>query len=133
MEHDTWATPADASAAAQNWATEVLECRTWGHNWRITASVFVARYRYYAITWACPRCHTQRHQELNKRGTVLASWYIYPDGYLSDVGRIAGDARDALRVAVLNRMSTPSSMRDEPPHSGATRRDLGLQRTKAGA
>jgi hypothetical protein len=123
-----WATPAEAASAAQSWSLQVLECRTWGHNWQITAKMFVARYRYYAMTWTCA-CGTQRHREMNKRGAVFATWYTYPDGYLSDVGRIAGDAKDVLRAAVMDRLSVPTSMSDEEPHSENARQAAGIRQT----
>ncbi len=99
-----YASVRDAQTLAANLTPAHLDCRAYGHNWTAHDATHVKRYRYWAVSQRCARCRTIRHQEMSERGVVSTSWYDYAEGYLADVGRIAGDAKGALRLeAVLRR------------------------------
>jgi hypothetical protein len=112
-----YAEPDEVSRQAAAWSKAILECRLYGHHWRPQRAVYHDQYRFYYLVQACPRCHTERHTELN------------PAGYLTKgIGRIVGDGRDALRLAAIERLYTLTATDelDERPHSRATRDDIGL-------
>lgn len=119
MIKNEWATRAEVDQEAKGWTLAFLQCRTFRHPWQPSQARYSKRYRYYRQDLHCPRCGTIKHQEMSLTGKVLASWYTYPEGYLSGVGRIAGDAMDALRLAALKRGSVIAS--GEAPHSTAAR------------
>ena len=94
---------ADVEAMAQDMPDSFLMCREMSHQWR-PASARIGSDGVIARTLECGRCTAQRVQELSPRGHVLSSHYVYPEGYLAvNIGRIAGDGRDALRLASVMR------------------------------
>lgn len=99
------ADPEEVAEKAQDWSDEILECRTYGHQWSPLKAQHVRQWRYFYIVQLCARCTTTRHMELSESGgEVFDSWYEYPDGYLTKgLGRIAGDARGQLRLATVMR------------------------------
>lgn len=129
-QQPAWASPEAVQREARNWTDDQLECRTYGHRWNPSRAVHYRRFRYFRVVQLCGRCTAERVMELSERGTVLASWYQYPDGYLSHgLGRIAGDARDALRLATITRVydvSIATKADEEAPHSSVTRAALGM-------
>lgn len=126
---DGYASREDVKRQAAGWTGEVLECRVDGHTWRPSRASYHATHHYFYIVQRCARCQSERHRELNAFGHVVASWYVYADGYLTkDVGRIVGEARDELRLSALERLYhvTRVTRLAESPHSAATRRAIGM-------
>lgn len=71
-----------------------------------------------------------RVREMSEYGHVYAQTYGYPDGYLAQgIGRIAGDAKDAVRLASVRRFNVTEikgkAKEVDLPRFGATRRALG--------
>jgi hypothetical protein len=94
----------DVEAAAVSWTTQQLECRDMGHHWVPMDAVHIRRLQYYRVSHNCSRCGMVRVRELSESGHVYATSYEYPDGYLlQGLGRIAGDGKDAIRLAALLR------------------------------
>lgn len=98
-------------ALAKDMPDAFLQCRDLGHNWRAqSAAEAPAKARkagvFYERTLVCPRCDTQRHQQLSRRGQVVSNSYSYPQGYETPqgTGRIAGEARDVLRITGILRV-----------------------------
>jgi len=90
---------------AEGLPANFLECRELGHNWKPYTGSYVEGGIHRILR--CPRCRTERHQEISLGGTIINSKYIHPDGYLhKGMGRIVGDGRDALRVESLTRFMT---------------------------
>ncbi len=100
-----FADPVAVRRQAKLWGDTVLQCRTLGHNWEPKVAVHNRKDRYFYLEQHCARgCGTIRHQEMSERGHIFAQWYGYLDGFLSlGLGRIVGEARDELRVAVVGR------------------------------
>lgn len=95
------ATPRQVRAQVQDMDEAFLACKAYGHNWNPltvekTGSV-------YTQTLKCSRCTSECVQDINRRGQLVSSRrYSYPDGYLfQGLGRVMGDARGVIRVAVL--------------------------------
>lgn len=86
-----------------NWSDQVLLCRSLQHAWENRGASYSKRYRYYSVLLQCNRCNTFKHQELDSIGQITASWYTYPEGYLSANGVMSAEARATLRVASLER------------------------------
>jgi hypothetical protein len=67
-----------------------------------------------------------RIREMSESGHVYAETREYPDGYLTKgLGRIAGEAKDAVRLAATLRGSVTErrgkAREDDMPRFGATR------------
>lgn len=108
-----------------------LLCRARGHAWKAYDARHNRRYHYYEVTERCTRCKGLRHMEQGERGQVLSSWwYEMPDGYyIQGIGYIAGEARDPLRAALIDRVYKITTLDDDDvtmPHSQSTRIALGL-------
>lgn len=75
-----------------------------GHNWRPhTAGRF--KDGGFERILRCVRCKTERHQNLDSRGTPLSSKYVHPEGYLNKgMGRIVGEGRGILRLESIKRI-----------------------------
>jgi hypothetical protein len=102
----TYASPEDALEAAENWTDKMLECRTYGHQWRPQAATYTKDRKAIATSQICRSCDAERHATLDARtGWVIATHIDYPDGYLlKGVGRITGDAKGALRLTTVTRV-----------------------------
>lgn len=98
-----YASREDVEDLAAGMKFEFLLCRDMMHAWQphdrsIGSDGVIKR------TLMCHRCKTQRVQEITMRGGLLSSHYIYPDGYQAKgLGRVAGDAKDAFRIASIMR------------------------------
>lgn len=124
----TWATRAEAAAAARRWDTQQLECRTNNHAWAFTSLTSNETLGFFHEVSTCSRCGTVKHKEMSTRGAVFSSWYAHPEGYLSEgIGRIAGDARDALRIELVNRRRGARKT-DDIPRSHIARTVLRVNR-----
>jgi len=96
------------------WSEEVLLCRSMQHAWQQYSASYSQQYRYYSVEMQCTRCTTIKHQELDSRGRITASWYDYPEGYLSEAGYLDADARAVVRVASL-RANLRTIKKGKPP------------------
>lgn len=129
---DGLATPEEAAELAKELSDAYLACRTYGHIWQPLTAVHNRSLHYWRATRRCPRCTTEKVEEISERGHVLASWYVYADGYLTEgIGRLFGDARGVLRLAAITRTferekQTPKQARADIPRSSKTRREVGL-------
>ena len=118
----------DVQRVADDWSTDFLQCRDVGHHWVPEDAVHVIAARFYRVIHACTRCEVRRTRELSERGHVFAQTYDYPDGYMiKGLGRIAGEAKDALRLASTLRGTVHDVRRkkltdDDLPRFAATRR-----------
>jgi hypothetical protein len=100
----------DVRGVVDQMPDEYVECRELNHLWRPYDVHYNAKYHTYDRTLRCYRCLTRKHQELSERGHVLRSSYSYPEDYqLKNLGRIAGDARDVVRLASLTRQIKKSA------------------------
>lgn len=98
-----FADPKEAAEAAEHMATSHLECRDHGHPWKPWSVRWLPADQSYERIFRCTRCKTKRKQLVDSSGAILHGGYEYPDGYLLDIGRLAGGAKDALRLASLQR------------------------------
>lgn len=97
-----YADPAEVAAAAETMDPKVLECRANGHQkkpWAVVQEPDGG----FTRTLRCPRCKRVKWiQQVTPSGRVVTSRMKYDDGYLlKGMGRIAGDGRDALRLAEI--------------------------------
>jgi hypothetical protein len=82
-----------------------LQCRTFGHVWRIAEQGPDVRTGAFTFTLACDVCGTQRIDRLNRRsGGVMARRYEYPDGYQDN--RHEGQVQRTLyRIEFIRRVT----------------------------
>ena len=99
-----FASRSDVEAIAQDMPDGFLQCRSLGHTWRPSHAELDRKARAYAVELRCGRCRTLRLQAVSLTGEVLSSRYEYPAGYVTHLGRIAGDGRDALRLESIVRV-----------------------------
>jgi len=105
---------------AARWSDQILVCRSLMHAWEGRNASYSKRYRYYSVEMECIRCGTVKHQELDGRGRITASWYTYPEGYLSAAGFMDSDARATIRVASLERGNLRTLKAGKAPTHKAT-------------
>ena len=121
---------ADVERLADEWAPGVLACRDTGHQWGDSQAVHVVRFGYWKISQRCPRCGCTRYREMSERGHVYASTIEYSEGYLAvGLGRIAGNTKDAVRIAAVRRTYAVTTNRrrnddEAAPRYSATRHGL---------
>lgn len=119
----------EVQSATKQWTDGVLQCRMYGHEWQPSRAVYNRKGRFFYIERICLRCMpeeggfpTTKHEELSERGTVLASWYTYAEGYLTNgIGRITGDARDELRISTVERIFNVTRSVKQDPRSAKTK------------
>ena len=100
-----FADPHEVADFAANLEDNWLFCRTYQHNWKPWSAHWSGELSCYEVKIRCNRCTTKRVQRMSDKGQVLASHYEYPDGYLHEgMGRIAGEARDMLRLESVTRV-----------------------------
>lgn len=121
---------ADIERQVDLWTDAQIECRDLGHHWLPVDAIHVARLHFYRVSHGCARCGMVRIREMSESGHVYAQTYQYPDGYLAQgLGRIAGDAKDAIRVAAIRRAAVTEvkgkAKESDMPRFGATRRATG--------
>lgn len=127
-----YADPQAVFDRANDWNDEVLQCRTYGHIWQPRGAVWNKRHAFYSISQQCPRCTSERTQEMSVTGHIYAQWITYAEGYLSQgLGRIVGESRDVIRLASVTRTFPITTLnakesREQLPHSYAAREALGL-------
>jgi hypothetical protein len=94
--------PSDVDAVLDQLPAEALNCRVYGHDLRPHDAWYVGR-KAVEVRLRCRHCGTQR-RILQSRvgGDILASGYVYPDGYLiTGVGRLTGSDRGRARIRAL--------------------------------
>jgi len=126
MADQNYASPNDVRRMAQAWDQDQLECRLYGHDWQPQRANQDRKTLLIAVVQVCPRCESERHQEINGRtGDVFAQWIDYGDGYLmKGFGRIQGSARSTLRLEAVTKIYKITKGNVEA-HSGKTREALG--------
>ena len=97
-----------AQEAAEHLKPQHLECREMGHIWRPWSVRWVPDHLTLERILRCTRCRSKKKQEVDRNGTLISrGGYEYADGYSLDIGRIAGGAKDALRlVSILRQVET---------------------------
>jgi hypothetical protein len=125
MAEHQYAALNDVRRMAQSWDQDQLECRLYGHDWQPQRANQDRKTLLIAVVQVCPRCESERHQEINGRtGAVFAQWISYGDGYLcKGMGRIVGDGRNTLRLEAVTKIYKITKGKVEP-HSGITREAL---------
>lgn len=92
----------DFDNALEEMAPEFVKCRDYMHAWRDYTATHNRSERTYKVTMRCDRCMTLKHRLLNERGSMLDSWYDYPDGYvIKGAGRLNVADRDKIRLRSL--------------------------------
>ncbi len=100
-----FADPGEVADFAAGLEVDWLFCRTYQHNWKPWTARWSDHESCYQVSIRCNRCGTKRVQKMSDRGAVLSSHYEYPEGYLHEgMGRIAGEARDMLRLESVTRV-----------------------------
>lgn len=101
------ATVAQATAMAKQWTPQELECRVNGHDFQPYRVRVYPRHRLIKEVRVCA-CGVQRHRWITeKSGRIEKSWLQYPKpedgkhGYLSEHGRVVGEAKDVIRLKVV--------------------------------
>lgn len=123
----------EVTEAAKRWSDGVLKCRTYGHNWQPSRAIHNRKMHFIYVERICLEClppgggqPTTKHEELSERGTVLASWYTYADGYLTQGhGRIVGEAKDELRITTVERTFKVQRDQTQKPRSSMTKQFIG--------
>jgi len=117
-----YASPKEAVEQSGEWTNDQLVCRIKGHRFTVPITAeYYARHRYYFIQLGCEGgCGVEQLQEMNVRGHVYWKSMRYPGNYQSRSGRVVGDAKDALRVELIERVFKPKTSRkaNVEPHSG---------------
>src|SRR5687768_2608122 len=81
---------------------DFLNCRRYGHNWKPRTAI--KKKWWYEATVGCERCGANRIEVINLRGEVVKKNMNYAPGYLAlNIGRIVGESKNGLRLAVLER------------------------------
>lgn len=95
----------DAEQFARELPAEFIGCRARQHLWEPATATWDREARAYDIGERCARCASTRRQLISQRGEVLRSVIDYAEGYLAKgIGRIVGDAKDAVRLEMVTRM-----------------------------
>lgn len=123
----------EVAELADHWPAAFLACRNYGHQWAPLRAVINAR-GWVDVRELCPRCTSERSYEMSPRGRVYGHPSIdYAEGYLaSGLGRIQGEAKEAVRAGSIRRLfedvrllSEAESRLAGPPRHKATREALG--------
>lgn len=118
-----FADPQEVAEFAADLEEDWLYCRTYQHNWKPWTASWSSELGCYEVSIRCNRCHTRRVQTMSDKGTVLSSHYEYPEGYLhAGMGRIAGEARDRLRLESVTRVVANTEKRKERRRSTKQRK-----------
>lgn len=88
-------------AALDDMDERFVYCRDVMHAWQ----PYTARQEKdgtFTSTVKCARCETYKIRILNRHGSILSSYYDYPEGYcIVGAGRLTGSARDTIRLRSL--------------------------------
>lgn len=114
-----FADPEDVRDFAAGLTQNQLECRDVGHIWKHWTAAWSGHEGCFHRVLRCSRCRTEREQRLSDKGVVLSNSYHYADGYThAGLGRIAGDAKDLLRLASVTKQTEA-----RPPKKDQTKRN----------
>jgi len=96
------ATPKQVRGAVHHLTEEFLRCRDIGHVW---VQYKVKRVRGgFERSLYCRSCKGSKHQFVSGRGEILASSYVYSDGYqFKGIGRVQSEGKAVLRLESLDR------------------------------
>lgn len=96
------ASPKEVRSAVDHLTEEFLRCRDIGHVW---VQYKVKRVRGgYERSLYCRSCKASKHQFVSGRGEILASSYVYSDGYqFKGIGRVQSEGKAVLRLESLDR------------------------------
>jgi hypothetical protein len=83
--------------ALDRMADVYLDCRDIGHQWQRAGSKFVEKKRQIEQIFVC-RCTTRRVRRLALDGTIISSFYEYPEGYVLPLGSGLMTASDRAHV-----------------------------------
>ena len=107
-----FADPQEVAEFAAGLEEDWLYCRTYQHNWKPWTASWSGELGCYEVSIRCNRCFTRRVQTMSDKGQVLSSHYEYPEGYLhAGMARIAGEARDRLRLESVTRVVANTEQR----------------------
>ena len=97
------ATPKDVRSAIDNYGEDYLRCRDIGHVW---VQYKVKRVRGgYERSLYCRSCKANKHQFVSGKGEILASSYVYNDGYqFRGIGRVQSEGKAVMRLESLDRV-----------------------------
>ena len=97
------ASPKDVRQAVVKMPETFLRCRDLGHTW--------LQYRVKRIRGGferdlfCRSCKTNKHMFISPKGEILASNYVYNEGYqITGLGRIQAEGKSVLRLEALDRV-----------------------------
>jgi hypothetical protein len=96
------ASPKEVRSAVDHLTEEFLRCRDIGHVW---VQYKVKRVRGgFERSLYCRSCKASKHQFVSGRGEILASSYVYSDGYqFRGIGRVQSEGKAILRLESLDR------------------------------
>lgn len=109
-----FADPQEARSFAESLPDRYLACRNDLHSWKAWSVRWMAEGRLYERIVRCTRCGGKKKSLVDDTGAIVSKGYSPAKGYLSDVGRIAGDAKDALRLVTLQREITKVGYHGDP-------------------
>jgi hypothetical protein len=113
-DRDGFASRSTAEQFARELPDEFLQCRELAHVWVSWSATWSEHTHEYRRVLRCSRCLTEREQRIDASGSLVGGGYHYAEGYSTPgLGRIAGEARDALRLASLTRSMSGESVRGE--------------------
>lgn len=97
------ASPKEVRAAVVKMPETFLRCRDLGHTW---LQYRVKRIRGgFERSLFCRSCKTNKHMFISPKGEILASNYVYNDGYqIQGLGRIQAEGKSVLRLEALDRI-----------------------------
>jgi hypothetical protein len=108
---------ADVRKLAEGWTREQLTCRAAGaHAWLNEEWTYVRGHGYYRVDTPCARsCGAVRHFDQDAIGQRSPVWVDYPEGYLSDIGRLDWSDRAIVRDVHRSRVTIKTSLENTPP------------------
>lgn len=97
------ATPKEVRQAVVKMPETFLRCRDLGHTW---LQYRVKRIRGgFERSLFCRSCKTNKHMFISPKGEILASNYVYNDGYqIQGMGRIQAEGKAVMRLEALDRV-----------------------------
>lgn len=96
----------EARSFAETLPDKFLGCRNDQHSWKAWSVRWMAEGRLYERILRCTRCRSKKKTLVDETGMLVSKGYQYAEGYVADIGRIAGGAKDALRLVTLQRELT---------------------------
>lgn len=89
---------------------EYIQCRDFGHAWQSHFARYKPSVREYESQQKCIRCGTIRVRDLDHRGALLGTHYLYVEGYtIKGMGRLLGSDKDHLRLNSIKALIAQSA------------------------